>query len=275
MASGTSWLKGCGIGCGLMVILAIVGTIGGGVALMRPFKEAIHSREILEETFGTQEDYRPPPDGIVPIDRLEIFIAVRADLMEHCEGFDETFAQFRRMEELDEQETSGGKKFREVVKTVGKAFGLAGKLGKLAVARNEVLAAHGMGLGEYSYIYALTYYAWLDVKVADPDGCNVEMDDSSPRVRQALRGMLRHQLEDLEAADRPDREVLRGELEAELLRLGDDHDLYPWQRAVPERIAASLAPCRGRLEAVFCRETAPFELSVHRQGQGGLSIRSD
>ncbi len=277
MASGTSWLKGCGIGCGLMVILAIVGTIGGGVALMKPFKDAVHSREALEETYGTQAEYHPPLDGVIPRDRLEVFLDVRTDLMAHCEGFEKIFGQFRRMEELDEQGVSGGTKIREVIKTVGQAFGMAGKLGRLAVARNEALAGHGMGLGEYTYIYALAYYAWLDVELIDLNDEHVEIDaeDQSPRVRRALREMLRHQLEDLEASLHPDRESLMGELKAELLRLGDDRDLYPWDGTFPARIAASLAPYRGRLEAAFCRDTAMFELSVHRQGKGGLSIRAD
>ena len=279
MASGKSWLKGCGIGCGLMVILAIVGTIGGGVALFKPFKDAIRSREVLEETYGSQEDYRPPVDGVVPADRLETFIAVRTDLMEHCEGFEETFDQFRRMERLEDEGASGGEKFREILKTVGKAFGIAGKLGRLAVARNEVLSERGMGLGEYTYIYALAYFAWLgvdsefeDFEDADVD---VDMEDASPRVRRALRGMLRHQLEDVEASFHPDRDALAAELADELERLDDDRDRYPWQGAVPARLADALAPYRGRLEAAFCPETAQFELAVHREGEGGLSIHSD
>nr|MBC8424530.1 hypothetical protein [bacterium] len=216
MASGTSWLKGCGIGCGLLVILAIVGSIGGGLALMKPFKDAADKREVLDETYGAQEDYRPPLDGVVARDRMEVFLAVRTELMEHCAGFEGVFEQFRRMDELEEEEASGGTMFREVLKTVGKAFGLAGKLGRLAGARNESLAEHGMGLGEYSYIYAVSYYAWLEVKVEDMDGGNVEVDDSSPRVRRALRDMLRHQHEDLEASAHRDREALLAELSDEL-----------------------------------------------------------
>ncbi len=275
MASGTAWLKGCGIGCGLIVILGIVGTIGGGLVLMKPFKDAVEKREVLEERFGAQEEYRPPLDGVVARDRMEVFLAVRSELMEHCAGFEGAFEQFRRMEDLDDEETSGGTKFREVLKTIGQGFGMAGKLGRLAGDRNVSLAEHGMGLGEYSYIYAVAYYAWLEVKVEDLGDTDVEVDDATPRVRRALREMLRHQHADLTASAHLDREALLGELSAELERLGDDRSLYPWEGNVPAHIADALAPYRGRLEAAFCPATTPFALSIHQEGKGGLSIRSD
>jgi hypothetical protein len=207
---------------------------------------------------------------------MEVFLAVRAELMEHCAGFEGVFAQFKRMEELDEEEdVSGGTMFREVLKTVRQAFGLAGKLGRLAIARNEALAEHGMGLGEYTYVYAQAYFAWLDMEAVCDDGGHVDVDDTSPRVRRALRQMLRHQYEDLDASFHPQREVLMAELTDELSRLGDYRQCYPWEGCLPPRIADALAPYRGRLEAAFCPETAPFALSVHREGKGGLSIQSD
>lgn len=275
MASGTSWLKGCALGCGLMVVLAIVGSIGGGALLMKPFKNAIHSREALEDVYGEQTDYRPPPDGVPAPDRIEVFLDVREVLMAHCDDFGAAFAQFRRMDELDNDEISKGKMFTEVLKTVKEGFGMAGKLGRLAVDRNETLTERGMGLGEYTYIYALVYYAWLDVTVADFDDSHVEVDDAGPRVRRALRTMLEHQSEDVRDQPSPGDPALLGELEAELARLEDDRDLYPWQGAVPERIATALAPYRGRLEAAFCVATAPFALTVTREEGGGLSIHSD
>ena len=275
MASGKSWLKGCALGCGLIVVLSIVGTIGGGMALLKPFRTAIDSREALEETYGTQGDYRPPADGIPAVDRVETFLDVRAVMMEHCGGFSEIFAQFRRMDRLEDEGASGGEKFKEVIRTVKSAFSMPAKLGKLANARNEALAEYGMGLGEYTYISALTYYAWLEVKEFEFDDENVDMEDSSPRVRRELRGMLRHQLEDLQASADPDRGPLADELEAELARLDDDRGLYPWEDNLPARIAEALSPYRGRLETTFCPDTAPFALSVHEQRGGGLSIHSD
>lgn len=274
MASGMGWLKGCAIGCGLMIVLGIACSFGGGFMLMKPFKDAVDAREKLEETYGTQADYRPPPDGAPAPDRMEIFLDVRTELMAHCGEFAEAFAQFRRMDALDEDELSGGQKIKEVFKTVREGFGMAGKLGRLAVHRNEALQDHGMGLGEYTYIYALAYYAWLEVQVEDIDDDNVQVEDSSPRVRRALRDMLRHQLDDARDATGSD-PVLIEELVTELERLGDDRSLYPWQGAVPARIDAALAPYRGRLEAAFCPETAIFALSTHREGNKGLSITSD
>ena len=277
MASGKGMLKGCAIGCGLMIALVVVGSIGGGIALFKPFKEAIHTREALDETFGVQADYRPPADGVLAAARIEAFLEVRVELMEHCVDFNETFAQFGRMDDLDDEDVPKSTVFKEVVKTVGKAFGLAGNIGRFAVARNEALTRHEMGLGEYTYIYALAYYAWFGKEQLDldDDGVKIDTEDASPRVRRSLRIMLRHQLEDLEASDLPDRDVMITELQTELATLNDDHGRFPWQDGPPDRVAAALEPYRDMLEDVYCVGTSMFEMAVTRHGKGGLSISSD
>ena len=273
MASGTSWLKGCAVGCGLMIVLAVVGTVGGGLMVMKPFKDAIESRERLDETFGEQQDYRPPVDGVPAPERIGIFLDVQEGLGSHCAGFTRTFERFREMDRLDGDQASGGEKFRLVMKTMKEAVGMPRRLGRLAIDRNGALAEAGMGLGEFTYIYALAYYAWLDIRPEDHVDGNVEMEDASPRVRSALREMLDHQLEDVRAAASDP--ALIAELEAEIDRLDDDRSLYPWQGAVPARVDAALAPYRGRFEASFCEATAPFILAVHREGAGKFSIQVD
>ena len=86
MVKSTSkrWLQGCGIGCGIVALLLVVAMIGGSLVVMRPFREAVQTRETLDERYGQQADFAPAADGAIPSDRLEAFVAVRTVLMAVC-----------------------------------------------------------------------------------------------------------------------------------------------------------------------------------------------
>jgi hypothetical protein len=272
MASAGSIFKGCAIGCGVAVLVSVVTVVGCGVTLVAPFKSAQDTREKIEEAYGVQEDYRPRPDGAIPDDRLDAFLAVRGELMEHCRGFDETFDQFERMEEIDDQDVPKSVMFREVLGTVGKAMGLAGRMGSYAKDRNETLLDRGMGLGEYTYIFVTVYYSWLG-KDVQPGSREFDEDRATTRVRKALREMLRSQLEDLRAAS-PDSPLIE-ELRAEIEILNDDHDRLPWRDGPPAAVTAGLEPRRAEIEAVWCEGTSPFELHIHRSENKGFSIYTE
>ena len=272
MASAGSILKGCGIGCGVAVLLTVLTVVGCGVSLVAPFKSAEKTREKLEETHGSRADYRPAVDGAIAADRLRIFLTIRETLMEHCAGFDDTFAQFERMDELEEDEASKSQMFGEVFSTVTKALGLPARMGKYATARNDALLEHGMGLGEYTYIFVLTYYSWLGKDVA-PEAMEFDEERAPTHVRDALRGMLRSQLEDLRAADPSS--PLQADLCTEIEAMIDDEDRLPWRDGLPPAIVAGLEPQRSRIEAAWCDGTSPFELIIHRTENKGFTIRAD
>lgn len=269
--SGTSWWKGCAIGCGLFVVLGILGTIGGGIAMLRPFHQAMSAREELDARFPDQESYTPPPDGAVPADRMEAFLAVRDTLMSHCGEFTEAMEQFRRMDALGEHPPAGVV-VGEVLRTMRRALGMAGTIGRFNTDRNRALLEHGMGLGEYTYVYAVVYHGWLGEREENTH-VKVENDDSGPRVRRDLRAMLRRQLDELTAAGGdPDLAV---RLRRELVRLKEDRRRYPWRDGVPPALLTSLEPYRDRLESLYCPDMSPFELTIARSRHGGVSIHGD
>ena len=57
--SGKKWLVGCGVGCGAVVLLGILLTVGGSLYMMKPFNKAVDAQKALEAEYGTRETYIP------------------------------------------------------------------------------------------------------------------------------------------------------------------------------------------------------------------------
>ncbi len=269
---GSNWLLGCGLGCGLLVVLAIGLTAGGFFVVkesveetMEGFGEAVESRRQLEERFGKPETFVPAADGSVAAQRLEIFLTVREATAEQRLAVTESFAALPMSEEEAEELEAQPffEKMRSVAEISSSAFGLSESLGALLAARNQVMLEQEMGMGEYSYVYALAYYAWLGHSPADGPSEEAQMTPSAPRLRRNLLRMLRNQLEALPEDD-PTRASLTEEIEA----VEADRRRLPWQDGLPPAIAASFEPYRDRLEATYDPATNPFELSRSQQKSG-------
>jgi len=265
------WLKSCAIGCGVFTVVSIMLMIGCGVSFMRPFKDAVGVREELEAEYGTQEDYRPSIDGVIAPDRIEAFLGVREALRGECEVIGEIFGYFEKMEEMDET-SSGGEKVSMVLGAARHVFQMPRAIGGYAGVRNTALLEQGMGLGEYTFIYVLSYYSMLQKDVIAED-LKINDENTSDRVRRTLREMLRHQLEDLRAAGSdPDFEIT---LRDEIIRLDENDNALPWQNGLPPATLASIEPFRTRIDTLWCAPASPFALSINRQGNKGFSITSD
>lgn len=257
------WLAGCGIGCGVVVVLVIVGVVGGSFMMMGDFKDAIGDRETLDQRYGGQGDFVPAADGAIPPERMEAFLAVRDSVMTFCDDFMATSAQFERMDALDE-DAPKVEALSGVAGLTGEIFMMVPRMGRFFGARNGMLLEVGMGLGEYTYIYVLAYGDRLRGDGVAPESDFFSSGDPNARVCGVLRGMVRNQLDAAVDAD------TRALLEAEIGRLEADPRRIPWQDGLPPNVAASIAPYRERLDAVFCPATVGLELNKNRQR--GLSI---
>jgi hypothetical protein len=146
-----------------------------------------------------------------------------------------------------------------------------------ARARNESLLSVGMGFGEYTWMYWLTYEAWLgnpadastlhdlmaerstsDGSVQFHFGGSMEPERITWRLRRDITAMLRNLDEDLVADSEPS--GLRELVNAELQALEGDPARIPWEDGLPEEFAVGLEPYRERLEATYSPATNPFEL---------------
>jgi hypothetical protein len=169
---GSNWLRGCGIGCGVVLLLGIVlfvGSIFWVRGFMREFDAAIETRESLDARFGQPGEFVPWPDGAIPGDRMESFLEVRdatEPARERISGF---FTMIPENEEAAHELES--KSFLQKLRfglSMGRAgFGMVGDVSDFFILRNQALESADMGLGEYTYIYVTAYYAWLGHDPAD------------------------------------------------------------------------------------------------------------
>lgn len=267
-------LVGCGVGCLILLIVAIALGVGGFTwfrGTVRGFEEAVETRQELEERFGEPADFTPAADGAIPADRVEAFLAIREATRESRAGIRGFFEALPLSEdearEIEEQ--AFFEKMGSVLGITTSAFGLAGDIGDFYQARNAAFAEQEMGLGEYSYIYVLAYYNWLGKSPADGPGdedMQGEFQESYPRVRRNLISNLENQLAQLrEEGAEAEPGGARQLLEAEIAAMRDDRYRVPWEDGLPPAIAASLAPFRERLESTYDPVTNPFELSRMEQ----------
>jgi hypothetical protein len=262
------WLTGCGIGCGVLVVLAIVGTIGGSLVIMGPFRDAIETREDLDARLGSQDDFTPAASGVIEPARVEAFLTVRAAIQPLCDEFARTNDQFERMDQLEE-DASKREAMVGVLGLTREVFGMVPRLGRLYAARNGALAEVEMGLGEYTYLFVLAYLDEIQAFSTTESAFGGKAVNA--RLHTALRGMLERQL--VAVPDDQEHEAWRAELAGEVARLERDPDRLPWQNGLPEPIAASLEPYRDQLAAGFCAEALGLELNRNRTR--GLSIHGD
>jgi hypothetical protein len=270
--TGKKWLIGCGLGCGIPLLLSIVLAVGGSIVIMKPFNRAIDAQQELVTAHGQREDFAPDAAGLRP-ERLEKFIAVRRALMALCADLSDIGRSMRRMENLekDGEEPSKAEAFHAVGDVMGAVFGLAGKIGRFAEVRNEALMAQDMGLGEYIWIYTLAYHSWLGYPPNtsfDPKE-NQQLDPADQRL---LLDFARRYGTALAAADRiAEAEAWAAEADRlERTAAGG----APWAGGeLPAALAADLAPYRTELEELYCPAAASFEFS--RLRKRGMSITSD
>jgi hypothetical protein len=272
------WIERGGIGC--LVLLGGVAVLLGSawLVMMNLTNEAVKTRRSLDAALPSQETYTPPADGSIPPQRLERFLAVRRALMPYCETFSRHRTAFSRMETLEEsEEEPPAGEFLGSLGAVSKSLWQVGRdVGEYAIARNRILLENGMGLGEYTWIYVITYFAWLE---NTPRDLLVQSDSTAKifhgRVRDEIVGMMQRHVAARDAKLRS-REGSASSLgkkglalwRAELESLDRDPMRVPFQDGLPPEIEASLEPFRRDLERLFCPATG--ELEIMRRERVGI-----
>jgi len=157
---GRKWKLGLGIGCGL-VMLVVVGVLG--VAnwysgrINQEYKEVRDSELALLAATQGDQGFRPQHGSIPAPDRIEVFLAVRDDLASWRRTMASASGQFATDRE---RQRAGG--IKDLLRVVNTGSDLMPVYAGFWIARNEALLEHGMGPGEYSYIYRLVYRTWLE-----------------------------------------------------------------------------------------------------------------
>jgi hypothetical protein len=253
-------LKQTAIGCGVMIFLAIAIPLILGVMMMSPLKRAVDTRHAMEERFGPQEAYVPPASGVPSADRIEIFLELRRALTGPCADLSTAEEKVQAMESLDdEEEIDKMEVMKQAFSMTKSMMGVGPVISRLYEIRNQGLSDAGMGLGEYTYIYALAY---RDQLAEPPDHDQLfGPGATNRRIRRALLAMLENQLEVVRSQGGGESEI--SALEAEIEAMKADTDRTLWQDALPPAISEALAPYRAQLDELFCPAMAPFDLLIN------------
>lgn len=270
--SGKKWLTGCAIAVILMV-LVLAAIAWGGVMLFREAARGIEELEsssrAVSQRFGRASEFTPDPGGRIPGPRIEAFLAAREIMAPARDELAGSLAT------LDGSTDGGGEEGK-----LGAGVRLLPRIFKFYGARNDACLTAGLGLGEYGYLYILTYYGLLEKPVTAGPGFTLTGDSdsgggpgSSPSefdvredrrehvlrtARNLVLPILRNQVAALPADD-ADGEWA-GMLRDEIARMEADPFRLPWRDGLPDLIADSLDPYRDRLEASWNEMSNPLEL---------------
>jgi hypothetical protein len=230
-------------------------------------EEAAEAEKQLAEEYGRVRDFVPPASVQPSTERLEVFLAVRGEFSEARVALEEAVLGLASVNE--DGGVSGG------LRAARAGISMPQSIMEFSSARNRALIDAGMGRGEYTWIYWLTYFAWLGHPADDSElhetlndmshehgRVNVQIDGGMEpermtwRLRRDVMAMLKNLQDELDSDGSPIRELIVEELE----KLSADPARVPWEDGLPEEVAIGLEPFRDRLEASYSRATNPFEL---------------
>jgi len=251
-----NWLKGSAIGCGVLLAFPLLAVIVVSLRTWVPLRASAKSLAHLEERFGAQDAYVPAADGAIAGPRILAFLDVRRSLVGLCDEFNIAQGTFRSVVDPEELPSA-----REVAGTTrgfaGTAVEISPLIGRFFKQRNLALLEAGIGLGEYSYIYALAYREqFLDESIEEP--LFAQGGPISPEVGEVLRVILAHQVDSL--VQGADADARRRDLDAEILAMEQEPQRLPWHDGLPAAVEASLQPYREPLDAAFCLNIAGIEM---------------
>jgi len=281
--STKKWFMGCGIGCGVIVVILLVLLVLGFFFvkdMVYKFEETGELTNSLKDLYGEIEDYTPSPDGRISYERMEAFLYVRESMAlvrDKLEYSISILDSTRKQEGREDVKRPG-----QVIRAVKAAFGLIPGIGDFYAQRSQALLDVEMGLGEYMYIYILSYYSMLEKPPGDGPGFHLVQNDKewrfdewdkednieernvmmTERINQLILSMLKNQLPQLDSpATTSEEDEWRGAFLAEIQSLEGDVRRIPWQDGLPFVIEASFRPFPTRLENSYSSMVNILELA--------------
>lgn len=289
-SQASKWLIGCGIGCGVIVLIGIILIVSAYLlckSTVQNFQQVEMTQEELAERYGSIEDFTPSPDGSIAAERIEIFLIVRDSMAKAIRKLDTTLT---KLDALDDDQ-NGQETFWGVVGGIRNGFGMIPNIAEFYLARNNALLSLDMSPGEYYYIYVTAFYSYLGKSpndgpgdqlihsgggftISTSDSDNEENDDKLwrkeireesglqviQRIRWKMIPILENQLKAVEENPSGYSWSWQTALESEINKLKDDRERIPWEDRLPEQIENSLRPFRQQLEESYNPVTNIFEL---------------
>lgn len=289
--SAKNWLIGCGVGCGLLVVLALgLGAAGffGVRSLVRKAENLEAVSDSLAVTHGPAEAWAPPADGSLDPARVEAFLEARRLMAPARDKAARNFATL---------DGSGG---GNAAAKMAAGVNFVPNILALIEARDRALLGAGMGPGEYQFLYTVAYFGLLGKDPADGPGFSIAGDgdahsgrshewsfgthhdggrgdeergeverrranDVREKLNRLQRENLKRQLAALDAAGgatEPGLRAWRALLAAEVAALADEPRRFAWEQGLPAPLRATLEPFRDRLEESYEPMTGALELGL-------------
>jgi hypothetical protein len=276
MTTAQKVLLGCGIGCGVLILVVLILVAGGFFAIsniVEQFEETESAMEEVRDRYGRISDFTPHPEGIIRPERIEAFLSVREDMALKRQEMEQNLSG---LSEVKEKGLSGSS--RGALETIHDGLSLIPQIARFLTSRNQALLDSEMGLGEYYYLYVLAYYSWLGMSPADGPSfrLNGDSSDDDPfeiredrrerilrHLRRNLLPMLRRQLSELDRMDGAGAHAdWRESLQEEISLMEEDPYHLPWHDRLPQVLENSLSPYREDLEASYSIMCNPLEVTV-------------
>ncbi len=284
-STASKWLIGCGIGCGVVILLLVFAGVGGYFFvknIVEGFEETEAIADDLTERYGGIKDFCPDPGGAIGPERVEAFLSVRNSMEPAKEKLESSIiilSDEERESQFKEEPTPG------ILTKIKTGFGIIPLIAEFYTRRNQALLDAEMGLGEYYFIYVASYYSWLgkspgdglEYHLVDDDdekrgvywrrGRNEDLDDRQDDVLKQLHRqilpMLKNQVAKLTRIDvSPIRDPWQETLAAEIEAMETDRFRLLWQDGLPDVLKASLKPFRGRLEVSYSKVLNALEMAL-------------
>lgn len=284
-STASKWLIGCGIGCGVVILLLVFAGVGGFFFfknIVKGFEETEAIADALTERYGSIKDFCPDPGGAIGPERLEAFLSVRNSMepaKEKLENSIVILSDEERASQFKEEPSPG------ILTKIKTGFGIIPLIAEFYTRRNQALLDAEMGLGEYYFIYVVSYYSWLGKSPGDGLEYNLvgedeekrgvywrrrrdediedRQDDVLKQLHRKIIPMLKNQLARLTRIDvSPIRDPWRETLAAEIEAMEADRFRLLWQDGLPDVLEASLKPFRGRLEVTYSKVLNALEMAL-------------
>ena len=283
-----------------MVIFILAIIIIGGYFLVKDtfkdFKTTGDSIEALVKTYGEADTYYPHSSGAIAAERIEAFISVRQSIASQREQIGESLQSISEtLRQGNENESAVS-----VFGIIRRGVKLIPLLTDYLTIRNVKLLEVEMGIGEYYYLYIISYYAWLKKSpgdgprfrlmgtvedVEEVGGVNLTFGDTEKAAqswygddviaertvritryaRRIVLPILKNQLHAIDTLGNTERRnAFRRDLENEIEALEEDQNRLPWEDGLPREIRNSLDPFKSLLQESYNAMLNPFELIPER-----------
>lgn len=284
-STASKWLIGCGIGCAVVILLIVFAGVGGFFFvknIVKGFEETDAIADVLNERYGSIKDFCPDPGGAIGPERVEAFLYVRNSMgpaKKKLESSIIILSDEERESQFKEESSPG------VLTKIKTGLGIIPLIAEFYTGRNQALLDAEMGLGEYYFIYAVSYYSWLGKSPGDGLEYNLvnegdekrgvywrrrrsedledRQDDVLKQLHRQILPMLKNQVAKLMRIDvSPIRDPWRETLAAEIEAMEADRFRLLWQDGLPDVLEASLKPFRGRLEVSYSKVLNALEMAL-------------